>query len=130
MTELRDWRPGLVHLKLQLEIHNSRRARFDGADPNLFWLTGLVMIGWMERRPYNLTSLAHDLGISRATATRGVEDYARHGWVTIEQRGRSSYLHPTEKLIERTTEAFLDNALDHLRRAAEVYKIMRADPLR
>lgn len=129
MANLRDWKPGLEHLKIQLEIYNRRRARFPSVDPNMLPLIGMVLVGWMERRPYNLSSIANDIGMSRPTATRGINELVRLGLIEIERHGQSRFLHPTQRLIDYTIVGLRGQVQEEYRRLAEVYQMMIDDPL-
>lgn len=63
-------------------------------------LCRLVMIGWMEGRPQDITSLAAGLKTSRQQATRRCVSMSEAGWVKIDRRRNHVVVMPTDKLIE------------------------------
>src|SRR5262249_20045412 len=65
----------------------------------------IIVSGELDERPYNLTSLAADLKVSRSAATRIVEGLERRGYVVrVRQRqsvGRSVVLRPTQLALKK-----------------------------
>lgn len=64
----------------------------------------LVMVGWMERRPYDLSAIAAATNISRQQAARRCSALAVAGWVTARRDANHILVLPTDKLIDRTCE--------------------------
>jgi hypothetical protein len=69
-------------------------------------LVRLVMIGWMERKPHDHTSLAHAMRSSRSQVMRRVEALDAEGWVMTKRDANHVHVLPTEALIERTREKY------------------------
>lgn len=62
----------------------------------------LVIIGWMEHRPHDISSLAAGVYISRQQTTRRCLKLARAGWLTIERDANHCIIRPTAKLADMT----------------------------
>jgi hypothetical protein len=67
-------------------------------------LARLVMIGWMECRPCDITSLAVGLNVSRQQAARRIEQLASLGFVEQHRRRNHIVVLPKTRLIKMTEE--------------------------
>lgn len=95
---LRTHAPSLQYLK---ETHAiwSRQHDLYGDNYNKA-IVRLVLIGWMETSPYDLTSLGSAIRLSRQQTSRRCTELVDMGWIEINRVGKQSVVTPTIKLIE------------------------------
>lgn len=122
---LRDWKPALAHFKFRHEVDIERQRAFEGCHTILL---RLVLIGWLESRCYDLTSIALELRMSRATATRRVNQAVAHGWITIERNGRRRDLLPAQKLLDHVAARIPTQVDRFYSRAAELRAMLKDHP--
>jgi DNA-binding MarR family transcriptional regulator len=91
-------RPLIEYLKTASALRK-RRSRMWG-DPRMAALCECVLLGDAEGKPWDMTSIASEVGASRATAHRLVEQGEAKGYIMREQHGRSVLLRPTKKAVE------------------------------
>jgi Mn-dependent DtxR family transcriptional regulator len=63
-------------------------------------LMNLIILGTLDGKEWNLSSLASRLRVDREVVHRAARKLARDGYVTIRNEGRSKRLHATERGIE------------------------------
>lgn len=93
-------RPTLEYLKLMHDEWTHAHRYFQSA-ANLE-LIRLVVIGWMESKPFDQSDLAETSGISRQQVMRRIEELEEQGWLMSERHRNRVLVHPTDKLIELT----------------------------
>lgn len=125
---LRDWKPGLEFLKFQQQIEDLRDRKYR-ANACARTILRLVLIGWMEYRPYDLSSLSFYLGFSRATTTRRVNEIASQGWIKVERRGQSRKLLPTQALINLVSQDFMGPVQAMLERYDQIFEMIQSEPI-
>lgn len=129
MYRLLNWKPCLEHLKLHSAIYDARNVAFGKGNHPIFMS---VLLGSIEGKPYDLTSLAFKLGMSRPTLTRKVEKAAADGWVEIQPSGLSHVVLPTQKLADKIVEEFDQRwcGPDGIySRLARIHEMQAADPI-
>src|SRR5690348_13994024 len=66
-------------------------------------LLRLVLIGWMEERPFDQSDLAESCGISRQQVMRRPEHLLLKGDVELEKKGNRVLVHPSVQFIDRVS---------------------------
>jgi hypothetical protein len=92
----------LEYLKL-LHQHWTRNTDIFG-DPENVALARLIVIGWMESKPFDVTDLANHTGMSRQQVARRCDRLGREGWVRADREGSRIVARPTNMLVEYTNK--------------------------
>ncbi len=132
MHRIQDHQPSLAYLKLMQEewSHANKEIRqLDVGDQYDRALMHLVLLGWMERKPYDLSDLAESLGVSRQQVMRRVDLLDRRELITTERARNRVLVSPASKLIEFTASALPMRIERHGRRWAKVIELLHVNPL-
>lgn len=106
-STLPDLRVSTALLSYLREAHDTwHRDQETFGDGRNAALIRLVMIGWMERKPQDHSSLANAMNSSRSQVMRRVEFLDAEGWLMTKRDANHVHVLPTEALIERTREKF------------------------
>lgn len=97
---LKHHRPSLECLRQQHADWHRRQAMFGG--PYSAALIRLVMMGWIEAKPYDISSLAIGINTSRQKTTRLAVELEKRGLITLQRQRNRMLVHPTDELIELT----------------------------
>ena len=77
------------------------RATYYGAQRDIGLVAGdislmdMIMLGHLEERPVDMSSLSNMLQVPRPTVRRHVDRLERQGWLTRRREGRHSYVYLT-----------------------------------
>jgi hypothetical protein len=97
-AELRANKAALAYLKL---MHDKwYRSQDVFGDSENVALVRLVLIGWMDGRLADFTSLSYGLNVSRQQATRRCISMQALGWLEYKRSLGRVVVRPTDKLIE------------------------------
>jgi len=82
------------------------RAAYYGAQRDVGLVAGdislmdMIMLGHLEGRPVDMSSLSNMLKMPRPTVRRHVERLEKAGWLTRRRDGRHSYVYLTERALK------------------------------
>lgn len=68
-------------------------------------IMGCVIVGTLEGRDWDLSSLASRLQITRPTVTRMVQKLEHEGFISTEKKGHSQRIHATQKALNKVKRA-------------------------
>lgn len=108
VSDLRDNTPLLRYLKQKHDDWVWGIKRY--GDPYNREIIRLVIIGWMERKPFDLSDLALGLYVSRQQVMRRVVTLRKAGVVWAARVRNRVLVHPTELLVEQTRMAIYEVA--------------------
>jgi DNA-binding MarR family transcriptional regulator len=120
---------GLAELAATIRIAGRtldiRMAVFGSIERTL--IMSMIILGTLNGKEWNLTSLALRLKMKRATATRVFRQLEREGYISITSRGKSKRLHATDLAIRRALPAGRRIA-DVIVKGADEVRTIRANP--
>jgi hypothetical protein len=107
-AELR--RSAALHAYLREAHETWRRGQDIFGDGRNAALVRLVMIGWLERKPYDHSSLSEAMRMSRQQLMRRVDCLEEAGWLLSKRQAHRVIVMPTEALIDQARDHY-DNTL-------------------